>query len=111
MQGNGAAHNPEKPFGMHNNFVYDLSELQTLNLGGLVKAKRGGNRTTLVFERGEALVSYSTLVGAYNRAEGRYYFTDAHDYSVTTAKQVTQWSGIGTADRRKGMESGKYGRI
>lgn len=96
---------------MNKNFVYDLSELQTLNLGGLVKAKRGSNRTTLVFERGEALVSYSTLVGVYNSREGRYYFTSDHDYSATTAKQVTQWSGIGTAERRKGMESGKYGRI
>lgn len=96
---------------MSKKFIYDISQLQALNLGGLVKAKRGSNRITLVFERGEAMVSYSTLVGAYNRVEGKYYFTDAHDYSVTTAKHVTQWSGISTAERRKGMDSGKYGRI
>ncbi len=91
------------------NIIYN--EVSNLGLGNLVKTKRGSNRTTLIFERGEALISYSTLVGVYNRVEDKWWFTGAHDYSVTTAKQVTQWSGIGTAERRRGLESGKYGRI
>ena len=81
-------------------------KLQDLPLGKHLHSKFGSNRIFHLYENGEVLQSYSTIVAA--RCGGKYYFTDDHNCSVTTAKQVTQWSGISTAERNKGLKSGKY---
>ena len=39
---------------------------------------------------------------------GYLYLTDSHDYSKTTSKYATEWTGYTTKERRAGLESGKF---
>jgi len=47
-------------------------------------------------QRGGVVVSYGLIVAIGNTSAVGY-----HDYSTTTAKQVTRATGVCTADRRK----------
>ena len=67
------------------------------------------NQYDLVHENGIAFQSYETLIAV--RLNGYLYLTDYHDYSKTTSKYATQWTGHTTAERRAGLESGKFIRI
>jgi hypothetical protein len=39
---------------------------------------------------------------------GQLYLTDYHDYSNTTSKYATEWTGFSTKERRAGLESGRF---
>ena len=64
------------------------------------------NQYDLVFENGIGFQSYGTLIAF--RMNGYLYLTDAHDYSKTTSKYATEWTGYATKERREGLESGKF---
>lgn len=49
--------------------------------------------------------SYRTLVAAYDIRTNTYWY-GKHVYSATTQKQITAWSGICAADRRKDIANG-----
>ena len=84
-------------------------------LGGIRKVQnlsspRSGrpvaNQYDLVFENGIGFQSYGTLIAF--RMNGYLYLTDYHDYSKTTSKYATEWTGYNTQERREGLESGKF---
>jgi hypothetical protein len=64
------------------------------------------NQFDLVHENGISFQSYETLIAV--RMNGFLYLTDAHDYSKTTSKYATEWTGYTTKERREGLESGKF---
>jgi hypothetical protein len=64
------------------------------------------NQFDRVHENGISFQSYKTLIAV--RMNGYIYLSDYHDYSRTTSKYATQWTGFTTAERRKGLESGKF---
>ena len=64
------------------------------------------NQYDLVHDNGIAFQSYSSLIAV--RMNGQLYLTDYHDYSKTTSKYATEWTGFNTAERRKGLQSGKF---
>ena len=64
------------------------------------------NQYDLVFENGIGFQSYGTLIAF--RMNGYLYLTDYHDYSKTTSKYCTEWTGFSTDERRKGLNSGKF---
>lgn len=58
-----------------------------------------------LFQRGFVLVSYNLVVAIRMNYQGRMVWVSAdgyHDFSPTTARQLTQRLGTNTADRRKG---------
>lgn len=67
------------------------------------------NQYDLEHENGIAFQSYDSLIAV--RMNGYLYLTDSHDYSNTTSKYATEWTGYDTKQRRKGLESGKFIRI
>lgn len=67
------------------------------------------NQYDLVCENGIAFQSYGSLIAV--RMNGYLYLTDYHDYSKTTSKYATEWTGFDTKTRREGLESGKFIRI
>lgn len=64
------------------------------------------NQYDLIHENGIAFQSYGSLIAV--RMNGYLYLTDAHDYSKTTSKYATEWTGFTTKERRAGLESGKF---
>ena len=64
------------------------------------------NQYDLVMEKGVAFQSYDSLIAV--RMGGYLYLTDYHDYSNTTSKYATQWTGYTTKERREGLKSGKF---
>ena len=64
------------------------------------------NQFQILYENGVAFQSYETLIAV--RMNGYLYLTDAHDYSKTTSKYATEWTGYTTKERRAGLESGKF---
>jgi hypothetical protein len=68
------------------------------------------NQFELICENVIAFQSYGTLI-AIRMNGGFLYLTDSHDCSKTTSKYATQWTGWSTAERRRGLESGKFIRI
>ena len=68
------------------------------------------NQFELVCENGIAFQSYNTLI-AIRMNGGFLYLTDYHDYSKTTSKYCTEWTGYNTAERRKGLQDRKFIRI
>lgn len=64
------------------------------------------NYFTIHFAKGEAMQSYSSLIGVSYK--GTYYFTPDHDCSNTTSKQVKNWCGYSAEERRQGLENGKF---
>lgn len=49
-----------------------------------------------------ALQSYDSLVAVYHK--NQYYLGPHHDYSNTTSKYVTQFTGLDTKERRKRLQ-------
>ena len=64
------------------------------------------NQYDLIHENGIAFQSYGSLIAV--RMNGYLYLTDAHDYSKTTSKYATEWTGFSTKERREGLKSGKF---
>jgi len=62
------------------------------------------NQYELRCEHGTAFQSYDSLIAV--RMGGRLYLTSDHDYSKTTSKYATEWTGRTTKERRQGIESG-----
>ena len=67
------------------------------------------NQYEVVFEHGRIFQSYNSLIGI--QVDGKLYLTNYHDYSVTTSKYCSEWCGLGTSDRRKGIEKGEIGYL
>lgn len=67
------------------------------------------NQYDLIHENGIAFQSYSSLIAV--RMNGYLYLTDYHDYSKTTSKYATEWTGYNTEERRNGLKSGRFIRI
>ena len=82
---------------------------RTQNLQSPRSGRDVPNQFDLVCENGIAFQSYGTLIAV--RMNGYLYLTDYHDYSKTTSKYATSWTGYNTAERRRGLESGKFIRI
>jgi hypothetical protein len=87
-------------------------------LGGIRKVQnlsspRSGrpvaNQYDLIFENGIGFQSYGTLIAF--RMNGYLYLTDYHDYSKTTSKYCTEWTGFSTKERRAGLESAKFIKV
>jgi len=57
------------------------------------------NQFEIRFENGVAFQSYRELIAV--RIAGTLYLTSYHDYSRTTAKYATQWTGLTTDERRR----------
>ena len=80
-------------------------------LGGVKKvsnltrnSRAVANQFDVTFDNGYAFQSYESLIAVqYN---GRLYLTNKHDYSKTTSKYTTWWTGYTTEERRKGLEDG-----
>lgn len=62
------------------------------------------NQFDIEFENGIAFQSYNSLIAV--RMNGYLYLTDLHDYSNTTSKYATEWTGLTTAERRRGLADG-----
>ena len=84
--------------------------LKVQNLASPRSGRDVPNQFELVCENGIAFQSYGTLI-AVRMNGGFLYLTDSHDYSKTTSKYATQWTGWSTAERRRGLESGRFIRI
>ena len=56
------------------------------------------NQYDLEHENGIAFQSYESLIAV--RMNGYLYLTDYHDYSKTTSKYATEWTGYTTKERR-----------
>lgn len=67
------------------------------------------NQFNLACENGRAFQSYDSLIAV--RMDGVLYLTDCHDYSNTTSKYATEWTGRNTKERRKGLQDGRIVRI
>ena len=64
------------------------------------------NQYELQMENGTAFQSYGSLVAV--RMHGNLYLTGYHDYSKTTSKYTTEWTGYSTKERREGLKTGKF---
>jgi hypothetical protein len=64
------------------------------------------NQYDLIHENGIAFQSYGSLIAV--RMNGYLYLTNKHDWSKTTSKYATSWTGFSTKERRAGLESGKF---
>ena len=64
------------------------------------------NQYDLIHENGIAFQSYGSLIAVH--MNGCLYFTADHDYSKTTSKYATEWTGFSTKERRAGLKSGKF---
>ena len=64
------------------------------------------NQYDLEHENGIAFQSYDSLIAV--RMNGYLYLTNYHDYSNTTSKYATEWTGYTTKERRDGLKSGKF---
>jgi hypothetical protein len=57
-------------------------------------------------ENGRAFQSYDSLIAV--RYNGNLYLTEDHDYSNTTSKYATEWTGYTTQERRQGLKDGRF---
>jgi hypothetical protein len=64
------------------------------------------NKYDLEHENGIAFQSYDSLIAV--RMNGYLYLTSDHDYSNTTSKYATEWTGYTTKERREGLKTGKF---
>jgi hypothetical protein len=64
------------------------------------------NQYDLEHENGIAFQSYDSLIAV--RMNGYLYLTSDHDYSNTTSKYATEWTGYTTKERREGLKTGKF---
>ena len=66
----------------------------------------GANQTEVSDEQGETLFSYETPVARY-QAKGDFVLGDDWDYSKTTVKHVTQWTGQSAKELRDKIKAGE----
>lgn len=64
------------------------------------------NQYNLTMKNGRAFQSYDSLIAV--RYNGKLYLTDYHDYSNTTSKYATEWTGYTTQERRQGLKDGRF---
>ena len=64
------------------------------------------NQYNLTMKNGRAFQSYESLIAV--RYNGKLYLTEDHDYSNTTSKYATQWTGYTTQERRQGLKDGRF---
>lgn len=64
------------------------------------------NQFNLACENGRAFQSYDSLIAI--RVGGTLYLTDRHDFSNTTSKYATSWTGLTTKERREGLKNGVF---
>ena len=64
------------------------------------------NQFNLTCQNGSALQSYDSLIAV--RVGDTLYLTDRHDFSVTTSKYATEWTGLTTKERREGLKNGVF---
>lgn len=64
------------------------------------------NQYNLTMENGRAFQSYDSLIAV--RYKGKLYLTNRHDYSNTTSKYATEWTGLTTKERREGLKNGVF---
>ena len=62
------------------------------------------NQYDIEYENGIVFQSYGSLIAV--RMNGYLYLTASHDYSKTTSKYATEWTGRTTAERRSGDSAG-----
>lgn len=67
------------------------------------------NQFNIACTNGRMFQSYDSLVAVYTN--GRLYLTGNHEYSVTTSKYATQWTGYTLKERRAGLASGEIVKI
>ena len=61
------------------------------------------NQFILEYENGSAFKSYESLI-AVRLNDGHLFLTKKHDFSGTTKKYATLWTGYSTKERAKGLE-------
>ena len=84
-----------------------LGAVQTVrNLVSPRSGRKVANQFDAVHTNGISFQSYATLIAV--RMNGYLYLTDYHDYSKTTSKYATEWTGYNTKERRAGLESGRF---
>ena len=78
-----------------------------VSLGAFKSVRNLDNRNQFVIEfaGGEIFQSYRTVCGVRIWGEG-LGFSDAHDYSRTTAKHCKLWCGKDTETRRRMLKDG-----
>jgi len=64
------------------------------------------NQFDINCKNGSAFQSYNSLIAV--RMGGKLYLTEDHDYSNTTSKYATEWTGYTTKERREGLKSGEF---
>lgn len=64
------------------------------------------NQYNLTMKNGRAFQSYDSLIAV--RYNGKLYLTEDHDYSNTTSKYATEWTGYSTQERRQGLKDGRF---
>lgn len=79
------------------------------NLSSPRSGRPVANQYDLVFENGIGFQSYGTLIAF--RMNGYLYLTVYHDYSKTTSKYCTEWTGLSTKERRAGLECAKFIKV
>ena len=84
-----------------------LGAVQTIrNLVSPRSYRPVANQFDAVHTNGISFQSYESLIAV--RMNGYLYLTRDHDYSKTTSKYATEWTGYTTKERRAGLESGKF---
>lgn len=82
----------------------------TDQLGRLLRKNQLANcaATVETYEHGEVLRSYSSPVVITLHTDNRTYLGPDHDYSRTTAAQITHYLGLNSAQRRAAIKKGIY---
>lgn len=62
------------------------------------------NQFDITFENGSVFQSYSSLIAV--KIGGELYLSRKHDFSNTTNRFCTAWSGRSLSERRAGLENG-----
>lgn len=62
------------------------------------------NQVIIYYQNGRAFFSYGKLI-AVQMHDGRLALTELHDYSKTTSKYCTRFTGMSTKERRTGIEN------
>ena len=85
-----------------------MKNFNVKSFGRFISAARVNDNTMILhFQKATALQSYSTIVAA-ELSDGKVILDPYHDYSRITSKNVTNFIGANTSERRKGLESGRY---
>ncbi len=87
--------------------LHQLGAVQSIrNLVSPRSYRPVANQFDAVHTNGISFQSYNSLIAV--RMNGYLYLTADHDYSRTTSKYCTEWTGFSTKERREGLESGKF---